>query len=103
MKLSRSLRSLAFVAVAAVGVGGWVLLSGNGSHDAAKVDCHQRITAVTGHDFSAKEVSAMSVTGDIRNGIVQGAFIQGNKLRYAVCEYAAGATTRVAIDGRALH
>lgn len=102
MKLSRSLRSVAFVAIAAAGVGGWLFLSGNGPHNAAEVDCRQRITAATGHEFSAEEVSAMSVTGDIRNGIVQGAFIQGTKLRYAVCEYAAGATKRVAIDGSAL-
>lgn len=99
MKLSRSHQSLAVVAV---GICGWFVLSGNGADDAAKVDCRQRITAATGHAFSSDEVSAMRVTGDVSNGKVQGAFFHSDKLRYAVCEYAAGGTKRVAIDGSAL-
>ena len=98
MKLNRNLTALVIVAA---GFGVWVLL-GDSPITTAKEKCEQHVETMTGYDLSVAEVSAMRVTGDVRDGTVQGAFTRGSALKHVACVFEGGNTKRVELDGKVL-
>ncbi|WP_018387070.1 hypothetical protein [Ancylobacter sp. FA202] len=97
MKLYPGLKALVIIGA---GIGGLWVMRGDAPATTARLKCESHLETATGHDLSAGEVSAMTVTGDAQNGKVQGAFIRNDELRSAVCEFENARTTRVAIDGK---
>lgn len=99
MKLNRNLTALVIVGA---GIGAWLLMRGDDPVSTAKVKCEHHIEALTGYDLSIGEVADMRVIGDVYSGTVQASFSRSGTRKFAECVFEAGATKRVAVDGKVL-